>query len=151
MPFGLTNAPMTFMRMMDDILQLFTNSFVVVYLDDILIFNPNKGGTFATHSIGPKHPMTTQVICQSGEMLIWHAKNSILRYIMDEHGVHVDPTKIQVICDWSSPMTLTKLCKFLGLTNFYHRFVLGFSHIAWPLSQVTKGGAKAKFSQSKSQ
>jgi hypothetical protein len=74
-----------------------------------------------------------------------------LGYIMDEHGVHVDPTKIQVIHDWPTPMTLTELCNFLGLTNFYHRFMLGFSHITWPLSQVTKGGAKAKFSWSESQ
>jgi hypothetical protein len=70
---------------------------------------------------------------------------------MDEQGVHVDPTKIQVICDWSAPKTLTELCSFLGLTNFYHRFVLGFSHIAWPLSQVTKGGSKAKFVSATSQ
>ena len=68
-----------------------------------------------------------------------------LGYIIDEHGVHVDPAKIQVIRDWPSPTTLTELRNFLGLSNFYHRFVLGFSHITWPLSQVTKGGAKAKF------
>ena len=59
-------------------------------------------------------------------------------------GVHVDPTKIQVIRDWPAPATLTELHRFLGLTNFYHRFVLRFSHITWPLSQVTKGGAKEK-------
>ena len=57
----------------------------------------------------------------------------------------MDPTKIQVIQDWPAPTTLTKLHSFLGLANFYRRFVLGFSHITWPLSQVTKGGAKAKF------
>jgi hypothetical protein len=68
-----------------------------------------------------------------------------LGYIMDEQGVHVDPTKIQVICDWSAPKTMTELCSFLGLANFYRWFVLGFSHIAWALSQVTKGGMKAKF------
>ena len=56
----------------------------------------------------------------------------------------MDPTKIQVIRDWLGPTTLIELCKFLGLANFYHRVVLGFSHIAWPLSQVTKGGAKEK-------
>lgn len=65
--------------------------------------------------------------------------------------MHVDPAKIQVIWDWPSPTTLTELCSFLGLANFYHRFVLGFSHITWPLSQVTKGGAKAKFFWSESQ
>eukprot|EP00253_Pinus_taeda_P021868 PITA_21868 len=66
-------------------------------------------------------------------------------------GVHVDPTKIQVIRDWPSPTTLTELRSFLGLANFYRKFVLGFSHITWPLSQVTKGGAKAKFFWSESQ
>ena len=57
----------------------------------------------------------------------------------------MDPAKIQVIHDWPSLATLTKLQIFLGLTNFYHRFVLGFSHITWVLSQITRGGGKAKF------
>jgi hypothetical protein len=61
---------------------------------------------------------------------------------MDHNGVHVDPAKIQVICDWPASTTLTKLQRFLGLANFYHRFMLGFSHIAWALIQVTKGGGK---------
>jgi hypothetical protein len=74
-----------------------------------------------------------------------------LGYIIDERGVHVDPAKIQVIWDWLAPTTLTKLRNFLGLFNFYHRFMLGFSYITWPLSQVTKGGAKVKFFWSESQ
>jgi hypothetical protein len=57
----------------------------------------------------------------------------------------VDPTKIQVIYDWPSPTTLTELQSFLGLANFYHRFVLGFSHIAWALSQINRGGGTEKF------
>jgi len=57
----------------------------------------------------------------------------------------VDPSKLQVIRDWLAATTLTELNIFLGLANLYHRFVLGFSHIAWPLSQVTKGGSKEKF------
>jgi hypothetical protein len=69
---------------------------------------------------------------------------------VDVHGVHVDPTKIQTIHNWLVPMTPTKLCNFLGLVNLYHRLMLGFSNIAWPLSQVTKGGAKANFSWSES-
>ena len=73
-----------------------------------------------------------------------------LRYIIDEWSVHVDPTKIQVIRDWLAPTNLTKLCNFLGLANFYRRSVSGFSHITWPLSQVSKGGVKEKLFWSKS-
>jgi hypothetical protein len=68
-----------------------------------------------------------------------------LGYIMDEHGVHVDPTKIQVIRVWSASMTLTDLHILLGYAKLYHRFLLGFSHISCPLSKDTKGGAKGKF------
>jgi hypothetical protein len=74
-----------------------------------------------------------------------------LGYIIDESGVHVDPTKIQVILDWPAPINLIELHSFLGLANFYRMFVLGFSHITWPLSQVTKGGVKEKFLWSESQ
>jgi hypothetical protein len=68
-----------------------------------------------------------------------------LGYIVYDHGVHVDPTNIQVIHDWPSPTTLIELQSFFGLANFYRWFMLGFSHIAWALIQVTKGGGKAKF------
>jgi hypothetical protein len=63
----------------------------------------------------------------------------------------VDPAKIQFIRYWLAPTTLTELHNFLGLANIYHRFLLGFSHITWTLSQVTKGGAKEKLFWSKSQ
>jgi hypothetical protein len=72
-------------------------------------------------------------------------KVEYLGYIVDQHGMHVDPTNIQVIRDWISPTTLIEIQSFLGLANFYRRFVLGFSHIAWALSQVTRSGGKTKF------
>jgi hypothetical protein len=72
-------------------------------------------------------------------------------YIIDESGVHVDPTKIQVIWDWPALTTLIELQKFPGLANFYPKFILGFSHITYLLNQVTKGGEKGKFFWSESQ
>jgi hypothetical protein len=74
-----------------------------------------------------------------------------LVYIVDRHGVHVDPSKIQVIRDWPALTTLTELQSFLGVANFYHRFVLGFSHIAWALIQITRCGGKKKFVWGRSQ
>ena len=74
-----------------------------------------------------------------------------LGYIIDQHGIHVDPAKIQVIRDWAAPTTLTELRRFLGLANFYRKFVLGFSHISWALSQITRGGGEEKFVWGQSQ
>jgi hypothetical protein len=68
-----------------------------------------------------------------------------LGYIVDVHGVHVDPAKIQVICDWLAPTKFNELQSFLGLANFFRRFVLGFSHIAWALSKITRGVGKETF------
>ena len=74
-----------------------------------------------------------------------------LGYIFDEHGVHVDPTKIQVICDYPALTSLIVLQSFVGLAKLYHRFMLGFSHISWALSQVTNGGGKENFVWGKEQ
>ena len=68
-----------------------------------------------------------------------------MEYIMDNNGVHVDTTKIQEICDKRTVTTLIELRNFLFLSKFYRSFVLGFSHISWSLSQVTKCGSKSKF------
>lgn len=151
MSFGLTNTHATFMILVDDILQPFTNAFVVVYLDDIFIFN--QSWEEHLHHIQQglqtcrKHKMCANLEkCTFGLTYVQY-----LGYIIDYQGVHVDPSKIQFIQDWPAPTTLIELRIFLGLANFYHRFVLGFSHIAWPLSQVTKGGAKTKFFWSKTQ
>jgi len=123
---------------MDDILRPFTNSFVVVYLDDILIFS-QSWEEHLHHIRQVLQTLRQHKLCANLEKCTFGMTQvQYLGYLIDEQGVHVDPAKIQVIRDRPSPTTLTELRSFLGLANFYRRFVLGFSHIAWPLSQVTK-------------
>jgi hypothetical protein len=109
MPFGLTNTPTTFMRMMDDILRPFTNTFVVVYLDEILIYNK----TWAEHLQHIQQVLHTlrqhKLYANLEKYSFGMDRVHYLGYIIDQHGVHVDPTKIQVIRDWPSPTTLTEL------------------------------------------
>lgn len=151
MHFRLMNAPVTFMRLMDDILQPFTNLFLVVYLDDILIFS--QSWEEHLHHIRQVLEASWQhKLCANLEKCTFFMTQvQYLGYIIDDQGVHLDLAKIQVIRDWPAPTTLAELHSFLGLPNLYHRFLLGFSHITWPLIQVTKGGAKEIFFWSESQ
>jgi hypothetical protein len=109
MPFGLTNAPTSFMRLMDDVLIPFTNYFVMVYLDDILIFNR----TWEEHMRHIQHVLSTlqqhKLYANLEKCYFSMNRFQYLGYIVDDHGVHVDPTKIQVICDWPAPTTLAEL------------------------------------------
>jgi hypothetical protein len=151
MPFGLKNSPATFMKMMDDILRPFTNTFVVVYLDDILIYN-KTWVEHLQHIQQVMHTLSQHKLYTNLEKLSFGMDwVHYLGYIIDHHGVHVDPTKIQVIYDWPAATTLPELWSFLGLANFYRRFMLGLSHIAWALSQINRGGGKAKFVWGQSQ
>src|SRR3984957_4937654 len=121
MTFGLTNSPATFMRLMDNILRPFTNSFVVVYLDDILIFSQ----TWEEHLHHIRQVLQTlrqHKLCANLEKCTFGMTQvQYLGYIVDEKGVHVDPKKIDVIQDWTSPTTLIELRNFLDLAKLYRR------------------------------
>jgi hypothetical protein len=123
----------------------------VVYLDDILIYN-KTWAEHLQHIQQVLHTLRQHKLYANLEKLSFGMDRvHYLGYIIDQHGIHVDPTNIQVIHDWLAPTTLTKLWSFLGLENFYRRLVLGFSHIAWALSQITRGGGKVKFAWGRSQ
>jgi hypothetical protein len=109
MSFGLKNSPTTFMRMMDYILQPFTNYFVVEYLDDILVYNKTWEEHLehiqqVLHTLRKHKLYATLKKCSFGMDRV-----SYLGYIVDANGVDVDPSKIQVIRRWPALNTLTKL------------------------------------------
>jgi hypothetical protein len=96
-----------------------------VYLDDILIYNK----TWAEHLQHIQQVLHTlrqhKLYANLEKCSFGMDRVHYLGYIIDQHGVHVDPAKIQVICDWPAPTTLTELQSFLGLANFYLQVRVG--------------------------
>ncbi|KAA0058469.1 pol protein [Cucumis melo var. makuwa] len=112
MSFGLTNAPTVFMDLMNRVFREFLDTFVIVFIDDILIYSKTE----AEHE-------------------------GHLRHVVSKAGVSVDPAKIEAVTSWPRPFTVSEVRSFLGLAGYYRRFVENFSRIATPLTQLTRMGA----------
>ena len=138
MPFGLTNAPATFCTLMNKVLQPFLDRFVVVYLDDIVIYSKSLGEHV-------EHLRQVFKVLRENELYVKEEKCSFaqmevpfLGHIVGGGKIKMDGAKIRVIEDWEPPTKVTELRSFLGLANFYRKFVKGYSKIAAPLTELLK-------------
>jgi len=138
MMFGLTNAPATFQTMMNDIFgDLIAEGKICIYLDDILIFSQNLA----------EHRKVTRMVMerlQKHKLFLKHEKCEFekdqveyLGVIISEGKVEMDPVKVAGVAEWPVPMSKKELQQFLGFTNFYRRFIQGYSHIVRPLTKLT--------------
>src|SRR5277367_6328261 len=136
LPFGLTNAPATFMTLMNNIFHNYLDKFVIVYLDDILIYSKTK----------EEHLQHVRIILKTLRKHKLYAKDTKCELIkqcveytghfISEKGITVDPRKIDTIHNWPAPTNVSELRSFLGLASYYRKFVKGFSATASPLTQL---------------
>lgn len=138
MPFGLTNARSTFQATMNRLFQPHLRRFVAVFFDDILVYSP----TLETHCT---HLVTVLQLLKDHSFFVKLSKCSFgqtsidyLGHIVSKQGVSVDPQKISAMVDWAPPTNIKQLRGFLGLTGYHRRFVKGYAHIAYPLTELLK-------------
>ena len=137
LPFGLTNAPSTFMSLMNDVFHECLDKFVIIYLDDILIFSP----TFEEHL---HHLKTVLELLRRHKLYGKQSKCAFclpsveyLGHVLSDMGITVESSKIDAIDQWPIPKCKTDVQSFLGMVNFYRRFIKNCAHIARPLTQLT--------------
>jgi len=138
MPMGLTNAPAIFQNFMNHVLRRFIGKTCAVYLDDIIIFSKDP----AEHQ---QHVIEILEELQKNGLYVKGKKSEFavtevpfLGAIVTPEGIKMDPKKVQSILDWPAITTLKELQAFLGLANYYRRFIKGYSRIATPLTALTK-------------
>ncbi|WVZ70923.1 hypothetical protein U9M48_019552 [Paspalum notatum var. saurae] len=131
MSFGLTNAPAFFMYMMNSVFMNELDKFVVVFIDDILIYSKSE----------KEHEEHLKVVLTRLREHKLYAKFSKCAFWPKE-GVAVDPSKVKDVLNWKQPETVTEIRSFLGLAGYYRRFIKDFSKTAKPMTSLTKKNAK---------
>jgi hypothetical protein len=142
MSFGLTNAPAYFMNLMNKVFMKFLDKFVVVFIDDILVYSKTEE-EHAEHLrlvLGTLHEH--QLYAKFSKCEFWLKEVGFLGHVISAGGVSVDPLKITSILERKAPTNPTEVQAFLGLAGYYRKFVEGFSSIARPLTQLLQKDKK---------
>nr|GEW53040.1 putative reverse transcriptase domain-containing protein [Tanacetum cinerariifolium] len=143
MPFGLTNAPTVFMDLMNWACKSYLDKFVIVFIDDILIYSKSKQEHKEHLKLILELLKKEQLYAKFSKCEFWIPKVQFLGHVIDSHGIHIDPAKIESIKDWVSPKTATEIRQFLSLAGYYRRFIEGFSKITKSMTKLTQ--KKVKF------
>ena len=138
MPFGLTNAPAAFMDLMNRVFRPYIDKFVVVFIDDILIYSKNEKEHEEHLRIVLETLREQQLYAKLKKCDFWMKNILFLGHVISEKGIAVDPEKIEAVISWKAPRNVTEIKSFLGLAGYYRRFIEGFSKIAKPMTGLTR-------------
>ena len=138
MPFGVTNAPAVFMDYMNRIFKPFLDKFVVVSIDDILIYSKTQEEHVEHLRVVLGILREKQLYAKLSKCEFWMDEVQFLGHVISAQGIAVDPAKVEAMVKWESPKSGTKIRSFVGLAGYYRRFIEGFSKIVVPLTQLTR-------------
>ncbi|KAK3569947.1 hypothetical protein QTP86_007632 [Hemibagrus guttatus] len=142
MPYGLANAPSVFQDFMHEVLRDFLHKFVVVYIDDILIYSRSMAD-HQRHVAEVLHRLRDHNLFLKAEKCLFHQPTvQFLGYVIDHSGVRMDEKKVTAVRDWPTPTTVKELQRFLGFANFYRRFIRGYSSVTSPLTNLLRNKPK---------
>jgi hypothetical protein len=147
MSFGLTNAPAYFMYLMNKVFMEYLDKFVVVFIDDMLVFSQSEEEHEEHLRPVLQKLREHQLYAKISKCAFWLKEVSFLGHIITDGGIAVDPSKVRDVLNWSPPKNVPEIRSFLGLAGYYRRFIEGFSKIVKPLTTLLEKGKEFKWDE----
>jgi hypothetical protein len=141
-PFGLSNAPVVFMCLMNGVFREYLDKFVIVFLDEILIYSKLEEEYEHHLRMVLQVLREHQLYAKLNKCSFYQKQIHYLEHIISKDGIEVDLEKVESIREWSTPKNVTEVRSFMGLASYYRRFIGGFLKIAHPITSLLRKGMK---------
>ncbi|GKF30081.1 putative reverse transcriptase domain-containing protein, partial [Tanacetum coccineum] len=142
MPFGLTNAPAVFIDLMNLVCKPYLDKFVIVFINDILVYSKSKDEHEVHLRLVLEFMKKEELYVKFSKCEFWLQEVQFLGHVVNQNGIHVDPSKIEAVKNWKAPTTPSEIRSFLGLVGYYQCLIANFSKIAKPLTLLTQKNKK---------
>jgi hypothetical protein len=146
MSFGLTNALAYFMYLVNKVFMEYLDKFVVVFIDDILVYSKDEEEHAEHHQLILQKLWEHQLYVKLSKCKFWLKQVSFLGHIISEGGISMDPSKIQDVLSWEVPKNVIEVRSFLRLAGYYRRFIESFSKISKPMTELLRKDKKFEWS-----
>jgi hypothetical protein len=142
MPFGLTNALAYFMYLMNKVFMEYLDKFVVVFIDDILVYSRSEEEHEEHLRLALQKLREHKLYAKLSKCEFWMKQVAFLGHVISKGGISLDPSKVQDILSWDVPTSVSDIQSFLGLDGYYRRFIERFSKISKPMTELLEKDKK---------
>jgi hypothetical protein len=139
MSFGLTNAPTYFMYLMNKVFMEYLNKFVVMFIDDILVYSRSEEEHL---HLALQKLREHRLYAKLSKCEFWLKQVAFLGHIILKGGISMDPSKVQDVLSQNAPTSVDDIRSFLGLAGYYRRFIEGFLRISKPMTELLEKDKK---------
>jgi hypothetical protein len=140
--FGLTNAPAYFMYLMNKVFMEYLDKFVVVFIDDILVYSRGEEGHEEHLRLALQNLQEHRLYDKLSKCEFWMKQVAFLGHVISRGGISVDPRKVQDVLSWNAPISVSDIRSFVGLAGYYRRFIEGFSKISKSMTELLEKDKK---------
>jgi hypothetical protein len=145
MSFGLTNASAYFMYMMNKVFMEYLDKFVVVFIDDILVYSRMEEDHEGHLRLVLQKLRDHKLYAKRSKCEFWLKQVAFLAHVVSKGGISMDPSKVQDVLSWKARTSVSDIQSFIGLAGYYQRFIEGFSKISKPMTELLEKDKQFKW------